>query len=138
MADTVRKENYCYLFLPNRAGQAASVLGAVKDAGINLLAVMGFPDKGGRSQFDMVAEDSAALRRVAKKNGWRLSSSKKAFIVEGGDARGAVQRHLQKLGAEKVNITAVAAVCAGKGRYGMILWVKPKDYNRAAVALGAR
>ena len=32
----------------------------------------------------------------------------------------------------------VDAVSAGKGRYGMILWVKAKDYGRAAKALGAK
>jgi hypothetical protein len=29
-------------------------------------------------------------------------------------------------------------VAAGKDRYGMILWVKPKDYAKASRALGAR
>jgi hypothetical protein len=29
-------------------------------------------------------------------------------------------------------------VSAGQGRYAMLLWVKPKDYARAAKALGAR
>jgi hypothetical protein len=29
-------------------------------------------------------------------------------------------------------------VTAGRGRYGMILWVKQKDFGRAARALGAR
>jgi len=27
-------------------------------------------------------------------------------------------------------------VCAGMGRYGAILWVKPKDLKKAAAALG--
>jgi hypothetical protein len=35
-------------------------------------------------------------------------------------------------------VTAADAVTAGRGRYGMILWVKQKDYARAARALGAR
>ena len=47
-------------------------------------------------------------------------------------------RHLEKLAARKVNIVAADAVAAGKGRYGMILWVKAKDYSRAARALRAR
>jgi hypothetical protein len=49
---------------------------------------------------------------------------------------GAVHRHLQKLAARKVNVLAVDAVAAGKGRYGMILWVKAKDYGKAARARG--
>ena len=28
--------------------------------------------------------------------------------------------------------------CAGKGRYGMLLWVKPKDYAKAARILKAK
>jgi hypothetical protein len=51
---------------------------------------------------------------------------------------GAVARHIEKLGKKKINITAADAIAAGEGRYGMILWVKQKDYPRAARALGAR
>jgi hypothetical protein len=49
-----------------------------------------------------------------------------------------VHRHLQKLADAGINVTAADAVSAGQGRYGMILWVKPRDYTRAAKALGAR
>lgn len=42
------------------------------------------------------------------------------------------------LAAQKINITATDAVSAGKGRYAMLLWVKPKDYARAATALGSK
>jgi len=38
----------------------------------------------------------------------------------------------------RINVTAADAVSGGKGRYGMIIWVKPKDYARAARALGAK
>ena len=51
---------------------------------------------------------------------------------------GAVHRQIRKLADQRLNITALDAVAAGKGQYGMILWVKPKDYARAARALGAR
>jgi hypothetical protein len=79
-----------------------------------------------------------ALRRVAAKNGWQLSRVKKAFLITGGDTVGAVHRHVQKLADARISITAADAVCAGGGRYGMILWVKPRDFARAAKALGAK
>ena len=50
---------------------------------------------------------------------------------------GAVHRHLKRLADARINVTAADAVTAGKGRFGMILWVKAKDYGRAARALGA-
>jgi aryl-alcohol dehydrogenase-like predicted oxidoreductase len=47
-----------------------------------------------------------------------------------------INRLEENVGAVDVRLTA-DAVSAGKGRYGMILWVKPRDYARAAKALGA-
>ena len=138
MADSVRRVRYCYVMVPNRAGQGASVLSGLREAGINLIAYTGFPGRGGRAQIDLVTEDVAGVRRAARKNGWRLSRAKRGFLVQGRDRIGAVHRQLQKLGARKVNVVAADAVAAGRGRYGMILWVRPKDYARAARALGAR
>ena len=138
MPDRVRRVNYCYPIVPNRAGQGARVLAELKRAGVDLLAYSGFPIGRGRSHLDLVLEDLGALRRVARKNGWRLSKVKKGFVIQGVDEVGAVHRHLQKLGDAGINVTAADAVAAGKGRYGMILWVKQRDYVRAARALGAR
>jgi hypothetical protein len=138
MPDRVKKVRYCYPIVPNRAGQGARVLSELTSAGVNLLAYSGFPVGGGRSQLDLVVDDIGPLRRVAKKNGWRLSKVKKGFLIQGTDQVGAVNRHLQKLADAKINVTAADGVAAGQGRYGMILWVKPRDYARAARALGAR
>ena len=138
MAYRVRKVNYCKMTVPSRAGQADAVLSAVKDAGINMHAFSGFPSKAGKSQIDLISDDSPAIRRLAKKSGWRLSKTKKAFLVQGNDEVGAVHKIFKKLADEKINVTAADAVAAGVGRYGMILWVKPKVYNRAARVLKAR
>lgn len=138
MADRVRKVNYCYPIVPNRAGQGARILNEITGAGINLLAYSGFPVGGGKSQLDLVVEDVGPLRRVARRNGWRLSDVKKGFLVQGTDRVGAVHRHLKKLADAGINVTAADAVAAGKGRYGMLLWVKPREYARAAKVLGAR
>ena len=138
MAYRVRKVNYCYVTVPSRAGQGAKVLAALKDAGVNLLAFSGFPTKKGKAQLDLIADNMAPLKKAEKKHGWRLSKVKKGFIAQGDDEVGAAHRHIQKLADQKINITAADAVAAGKGRYGMIFWVKAKDYDRAAKALNAK
>lgn len=138
MASRIRKVNYCYATVASRAGQGVKILSELKEAGVNLLAFTGFPAKAGKAQLDLVAENMAVLRRVAKKRGWRLSKTKRGFLVQGDDEVGVAHKHLQKLADQKINVTAADAVTAGKGRYGMILWVKPKDYNRAAKALNAK
>ena len=138
MAYRVRKVNYCKMTVPSRAGQAEKVLSAISEAGINMHAFSGFPSKAGKSQIDLISGDTAAIRRLAKKFGWRLSKTNKAFLAQGNDEIGAIHKIAKKLADEKINVTAADAVAAGVGRYGMILWVKPKVYNRAARVLKAK
>jgi hypothetical protein len=138
MADRVRKVSYCYVTVPNRAGQGVKVLSTLKDEGVDLLAYTGFPLKKGKAQLDLVAGNLAPIRKVAKREGWRLSKVKKGFLIQGQDRVGAIHRHVQRLADQKINIVASDAVAAGKGRYGMLLWVRPKDYRRAARALKAK
>jgi hypothetical protein len=138
MPDLVKKVTYCYVQVPNRAGQGEKLLACLREAGVNLVAYTGFPVGRGLAQLDFVAEDMAALRRVARKHGWRVSAPKRAFVFAGDDRAGAAHGHIRKLASAKISVTAADAVAAGKGRYGMILWVAPRYYARAAKALGAR
>lgn len=124
--------------VPRRAGQGAGVLEVLREAEVNLLAFTGFPDQGGKAQIDFVTDDITGLRRVARREGWRLAEPKRGFLIYGDDRVGAAHRHLQKLADARINVTAADAVSAGKKRWGMILWVKPKDYTRAARTLGAK
>jgi len=138
MADRVKKVGYCYVKVPNRAGQGEKMLGKLRDEGVNLVAYSGFPIGGGKAQLDFIPENMVAFRRVARNEGWQISKVKKGFLVTGGDQLGAVHRHVKKLSDAKINVTAADAMAAGKGRYGMILWVSPKVYSRAAKVLNAK
>ncbi|MEO7985997.1 MAG: hypothetical protein ABI766_05655 [Gemmatimonadales bacterium] len=138
MADRVRKVSYCYPVVPHRAGQAARILAALREAEVNLLVIHGFPTRGGKAQIDLVTDDLPGLRKVAARNGWRLSAPKKAFLIQGSDQPGAVHKQLKKLADAGIRITAATGVAAGGGRYGMVLWVRQADYAKASRALGAR
>jgi hypothetical protein len=138
MTDRVKKVGYCYMKVPNRAGQGEKILGKLREEGVNLLAYSGFPVGRGKAQLDFVPENMVAFRRVARNEGWQVSKVKRGFLVTGNDQVGAVHRHVKKLAEAKINVTAADAMAAGKGRYGMILWVSPKAYNRAAKVLNAK
>jgi len=133
-----RKVHYCHVTVPNRSGQGAQVLSALKKANVNLLAYSGFPSRSGKAQLDLVSASLTPIRKVGRQNGWRMSGVKKGFLVQGTDRLGAVYQQIQRLAERNINVTAADAVCAGKGRYGMILWVKDRDYSRAARALKAK
>ena len=136
MASNVRIADYFYIEVPERVGEGARALSQLRDAGVNLLALSGFP-AGRRAQIDFVPEDPGALRAAAKKAGWKLTGPKKIFLIEGEDRVGVMADAMERLGAAKINVIASQAICAGAGRYGAILWVAPRDVKRAAKALGA-
>ena len=137
MASTVRKIDYFAMNVPNRRGEAARILDSLREQGVNLLAFTGFPDKRG-AQIDFVPENTAAFKAAARRAKLMLRARKSGFLVQGDDRPGALSRVLDKLAEARINVTAVDAVCAGKNRFGALLWVKQKDVTKAKRALGAR
>ena len=136
MAEIVRKVDYFKMEILNKSGEAAKILGALKADGINFLAFSGFP-RGRRAQLDFIPENSTAFKKAAKKAGLKISARKIGFLVQGDDHVGSVASIVTRLGEARINITAIDALCAGEGRYGAILWVKPPDVTKAARVLGA-
>jgi hypothetical protein len=136
MADIVRRIEYFYTVIPNKPGEGAKVFDTLKSEGVNLIAHLGFPTSWGRTQLDFVPADKDAFLAAAKKAGIELVGSKPAFLIQGDDRVGAVADLLNKLKQAQINVTAMQAVASGEGRYGAILWVKSRDIDKSAKALG--
>ena len=134
MADEIQRVQYFYTEVADKAGEGAKVLGALREAGIDLKAFVAFP-KGRRAQLDFVPTDQAAFKDAAKKAKIKLVGPKTCFLIQGDDRTGAVAEIESKLSGAKINITALQGIAAGAGRYGAILWVKPRDVNKAAKLL---
>ena len=135
MADTIRRVSYYYTTTSDKPGEGARLLETMRSGGVNLLAFHAFPSAR-KAQVDFVPADAALFTAAAKGAKIKLSKPKTAFLVEGDDRVGAVAGIMARLGAAKINVTAVTGVCAGMGRYGAILWVKQRDVSKAASALG--
>ena len=136
MADIVRKVAYFAMDVPNRPGEAARVLRALADAGVNLLAFSAFPS-GRKSQLDFIPEYINVFKKAAKAANIKTRTQKIGFLIQGEDRKGAVADLLKPLAEKNINVTAIDAVSAGAGRYAAIVWVKPEDVNKAAKVLGA-
>ena len=137
MATTIRRAAYFSMKTTNRAGQGARLLGDLAAQGIDLLAFTGFPASGG-AQADFIPCDTAKFVRVARRLGLKTSKRKTVFVAQGTDQPGAIAKICARLAQARINMTAMDAVTAGKGRFGAIFWVKPGDVAKAARALGAR
>ena len=137
MADEIRQVDYYHATVPDKPGEAARVLAGLHRAGVNLLGFSGFPQGKRQCQLDFLPEDPASFTKAARRLGLKLSKRMSVFLVQGQDRPGALgEVLLEKLAQAGINVTAVQAACAGSGRYGGLLWVKPPDLRKAARALG--
>lgn len=136
MPETIRVVDYYYTTTPDKAGEGARLLGTLREARTNLLALSAFPSKR-KTQVDFVPSDAASFLATAKAAKIKLSRPRKAFLIQGDDRIGALQEMLAKLAAAKIGVTAVQGIAAGGGRFGAILWVDQKHVKKAATALGA-
>lgn len=137
MAWKIRKVDYFKMETSNRPGEGANVLSIFRAAKVNMLVFTGFPS-GRRAQIDFIPENTAAFKAAAEKVGLKLLLKKGGFLVQGDDRVGAVADILKLLANARINVTAIDAICAGKGRFGAILWVKQEDVTRAARVLKAK
>jgi hypothetical protein len=137
MADEIRRIDYYYVNVPDKPGEAACILTALHQAGVNLVGFSGFPHGARRAQLDFVPEDSAAFTKAARSAGLKPSKKKSGFLIQGEDRPGVMAEVFGKLAQAKINMTSVQVFSAGSGRYGGMLWVKSPDLRKAAKALGA-
>ena len=137
MCDTVRKVNAFSTSVPHTPGQAFKVLATLVSAGVNLLGCTGVP-RGRRAQIDVVPDNTRKFIAATTKAGLSFSPKKDGFLIQGEDRPGALAENLKMLAEHGVNVTAIDGVCAGEGRWGAILWVDPKDVNRAGRLLRAK
>jgi hypothetical protein len=132
----IERIEYYYTVVPNRVGEGAKVFNVLKAKGVNLLAFNGFPLSAQRSQLDLVPSSGDALVAAAQKAGIKLVGPRVAFLIWEWEHLGAVADVLSELEQAGVNVTAMQAIDTGDWRYGAVLWVKQRDIDKAAQALG--
>ena len=136
MPDKVVKVDHYSAAIPNKVGEGAGVLSALRDAGVNLIALWAYPSSARQAQLELIPEGSTGFSAAAKKAGLKLSKKQTAFFINGEDHPGAVAESLAKLASAGINVGAVQAVCAGMGRYGAVIFLPEADVRRASKALG--
>ena len=136
MPDEIRKVDHFSASIPNKVGEGARVLAALRDAGVNLIAFWGYPAGTGRARLEFIPENGAAFAAAAKHAKLRVKKSA-AFYIQGDDRPGAVADILARLAAVKISVGAVEAVCAGAGRYGAVLFLSAAATSKAARVLGS-
>ncbi len=137
MADEVSVVSYYMGSIPNKVGEGAKVLNALRDAGVNLTGFLGYPRAARKAEIVLVLDEKGPnLGPIAKKAGFELGKKQRGFFVKGEDRPGAVAEKAAALAEKGVNMVSVHAMCAGAGRYGALVVVDSADFRKASKALG--
>jgi len=136
MAELIRVVDYFTTVVHDRPGEGSWILSRIQEAGVTLAGACGFPLGRGRAQLSLIPMEPGALVAAAEACEFGLSRAKRAFLIQGEIRPGAVAGIYHRLERKAINIVAAQAVSAGEGRFGMMLWVKPAEVDRAARALG--
>ncbi|HIG55548.1 MAG TPA: hypothetical protein EYG11_24140 [Candidatus Latescibacteria bacterium] len=67
--------------------------------------------------------------------GFELDGPYEAMLVPGDDVLGSVSTLHDKLFQIDVNVYACSGVAGGNGRYGYVLYIDPREYERAVAVL---
>jgi hypothetical protein len=128
--------HYFHCTVRNCEGEAYLLLSRLADLGVNLLAFDAVPTGPASAHLTLFPEDDAALEKAAEKAGLTLEGPHTALLAKGDDELGALAKVHEKLFAAKVNVFASHCVTDGHGCYCYLLYVRPKEYDAAARALG--
>ena len=135
--DEVYRIEYFVHTVDDRPGEGATLGRKLAREGVNLHALSAFPLSPGKTQVDLVPENSDQFVKAAKKLGLSLAGPKTCFLIQGTDRAGALGEILGRLGNAGINARASLGVCGGGKRYGGIVWVAASDIESASRALGA-
>ena len=131
---TVKKIELLKVKLDPKPGALAEVLGAFRDAKVNLTASWAYQMGPGEAEANFFTADLDRARQALTKLG-KKPNTQSAFWVDDADQLGNYHAVLQKIAQAGVNVEATDAFGIG-GKFATVIFVGEKDVAKTAKALG--
>lgn len=136
MALDIEKVQYYNITVDGYAGEGSKLLSVFAGVGVNLLAFKAVPVEPMRTRFSLFPDDSSKMNDGAKKAGLILDGPHSALLIKGyDDESGALADIYEKLSQADINVYESIGIANIKGSYGVVLYLKQEDCEKAMTAL---
>lgn len=135
MPSTIRAVEYFTTTATDQPGEGCKLLSALADLGVNLLAFTAVPTGTLTTLLTIFPADSGQFADAARRAGISAVGPHRALMVQGDDRLGALAEIHRKLGQADINVIASSGIADGRGSYGYVLYIHPRDFDRALEAL---
>jgi hypothetical protein len=138
MAYAIKRIGYYETIVEGGAREVSRLLSVLAGVGVDLRGYRAVPLGCMRTRFTLFADDAARMERGAKKAGLALDGPHSALYVQGDDDEpGALAGIYEKLSRARLDLCESAGLAGIRGSYGVVLYLKEDDCERAAAALAA-
>ncbi len=135
MALDIRTVEYYNVTVDGHVGEGAKLLAVFADVGISWLAFKAVPLESMRTRFTLFPDDSSKMDQVAKNAGLSLEGPYTALFIQGNDESGALADIYENLSQADIKVYEASGIANINGAYGVILYVKQEECERALAAL---
>jgi hypothetical protein len=135
MAFDIKRVEYYNIAVESHAGEASKLLSLFAGVGVNLLAFKAVPLEPRHTQFTLFPNDGLKMTEGAKKAGLELDGPHSALLIQGDDESGALADIYGKLSQADITVHESSGIADIKGGYGVILYLKQEDCEKAVAAL---
>jgi D-Tyr-tRNAtyr deacylase len=135
MTFDVKKVDYYNLTVEGHVGEGSKLLSVLAGVGVNFLAFKAVPLELRRTRFTLFADDGSKMNDGAKKAGLDLDGPHAALFIRGDDESGALADIYERLYQAGIRVHESSGIANIRGGYGVILYVRQEDCERAMAAL---
>ena len=135
MAFDIKRVEYYNITVEDHAGEGSKLLSLFAGVGVNLLAFKAVPLEPMRTQFTLFPNDGLRMTDGAKKAGLELDGPHSALLIQGDDESGALADIYDTLSRAGVGVSESSGLADIKGGYGVLLYLKQEDSEKAVAAL---